>query len=85
MVRENSVFDLPLLDYFQFGNEFTGSWQGFQYKIVPEEGLLKAAVWEGPWCSEKSRMTAEEGFPLTGEGLEDMIAWLEQQRRAIQG
>lgn len=84
MVRDNSPFDIPLFDYFQFGNRFTGSWQGFQYKIVPEQGeesALKAAVWTGPWCSEKSEMAASQSFPFTEEGLEELILWLERQRR----
>ncbi|MDD2956211.1 MAG: hypothetical protein PHD67_07840 [Oscillospiraceae bacterium] len=87
MIRENSLFDIPRLDYFQFWNEFTGSWQGFNYRLMPEKGeepCLKASVWQGLWCSSKSEMAAEQAFPLTEEGLEQMIAWLEEQRKKME-
>ena len=73
-------FDMPNLDYFQFKNIYSGSiHQEFQYKIFPMENTLKAAVWIGPFCYEKSELLAEQEFPLDQYGFVACLDWIDQQ------
>ena len=82
--------DILSLNFYNYGNPFTGSCRGMRYRIIKqkeakdeegnilkEEGLL-AAIWPEPFAYEK---TAEELkttklFPLTEEGKEQVVEWL---------
>lgn len=75
---------IPLLLYFQNGNEYTGSSSAksgneLRFKLKPEEDKLVAEVWPGPFCYEKSEITGRAEFPLTEEGRAQALEWLNRQ------
>lgn len=87
MLRDSESFYLPNLYTFQNGNAFTGSFRGLRFQVRPEtagEGeeerpILSALVWYGEFCLEQSEIQAQAGFPLTEEGREALLDWLEQE------
>lgn len=85
MLRDSEYFYLPNLYTFQNGNAFIGSFQGLRFQIKPgktgeddkAQPLLSALVWYGEYCLELSEVQAEAAFPLTEEGREALLDWLE--------
>lgn len=84
-----SMIYLPTLHTFAMKNTFTGSCGLFRFKVVPsvtmngkevdfENCSVKAEYWHGQFCYEKSEMEGEKTFPLSPEGREDLISWLEE-------
>ena len=79
---------LPTLHTFENDNVFTGSWGALRFKITPtivkktpkegdmEASSMKAEVWHGIYCYEKSEIEAEETFPLSAAGREKMHRWI---------
>ena len=80
---------IPTLHTFENANVFTGSYGALRFKITPsvdqpkgakelirENSFIKAEVWHGPLCYEKSEMEQEKEFPMTEEGRQDLITWL---------
>lgn len=82
---------LPTLHTFAMDNIFTGSMGLFRFRIAPqivkvnqkevnlEESSMLAEFWHGPFCYEKSRMEGAKTFPMSQEGREQMLQWLQQQ------
>lgn len=82
---------LPTLHTFENNNIFTGSLGLLRFKITPaitmktpkevdlEASSMKAEFWHGPFCYEKSEIEGEQVFPMSEEGRENMIAWLNEQ------
>lgn len=80
---------LPTLHSFAMKNTFTGSCGAFRFRAKPEvvmatakevdfqQSTIVAEFWHGPFCYEKSEMEGKEIFPLTEEGRESMMLWLE--------
>ena len=80
---------IPTLHSFAMNNVFTGSCGEFRFRIVPnvvkktqkevdmEASSITAQYWHGPFCYEKSEMEATETFPMSQEGRESLLAWLE--------
>ncbi len=96
MLRESPSFYLPNLYTFENNNAFLGSFQGLRFyakPILPEKGseekaTLTGCVWYGEKCRELSEMQGEITLPLTAEGREAYIDWLEQEYQrylAVQG
>lgn len=75
MAKPNA-FDIPNLYYFQSKNMFTGSRKAFNFKIVPD-GELKVCTWHGFINSELAEIEHEADFPMTAEGFEEMLRWLD--------
>ena len=81
---------IPTLHTFAMNNIFTGSWKEFRFRAAPnvvmatakevdfQNSSIRAEFWHGPYCYEKSTMEGERTFPLSSQGREDMIAWLEE-------
>lgn len=81
---------MPTLHTFENNNVFTGSWGLLRFKITPsitmktpkevdmEASSMKAELWHGLYCYEKSEIEEEKVFPLSVQGREDMIAWLKE-------
>ena len=80
---------LPTLHTFAMGNTFTGSAGDFRFKIVPkvqkngkevdfENSSIFAQYWRGPFCYEKSTVEGEKTFPLSSQGREDLLKWLQE-------
>lgn len=78
-----SEFGIPDIPYFRAKNIFSGSLQGFNYKIWPKDEGLKAAVWVGPYCYEKSEEAASGVFPMDPSGRAELLRWLSEQRTAL--
>ncbi len=82
---------IPTLHTFAMDNVFTGSCGMFRFRAEPKvvmatakevdfgESSIHVEYWHGLFCYEKSQMEGEETFPMTEEGRENMIAWLESK------
>ena len=81
---------IPTLHTFAMKNLFTGSYGQLRFRIKPDvvmatpkevdftQSTIFVEYWHGLFCYEKSQMEGENTFPMTAEGREDMIAWLEE-------
>lgn len=67
---------LPVLSHFQNGNLWTGSSGRMRYRIAPEGEALCVEAWEGPWSYALSRIEQVQTFPMDGEGLHALAAWI---------
>ncbi len=80
---------LPVLSHFQNGNPWTASAGRLRCRVLPSVGtepdqsLLTAEVWEGPWAYEFSTVEETRTFPLSQEGLSDLAAWLAQWQQTV--
>ncbi|MDY3919655.1 MAG: GNAT family acetyltransferase [Candidatus Limivivens sp.] len=77
MIEIKAIMSLPFLKK----ERFTGSYHGMQYRLEKTGDELKATVFPGPCCFDK---TSEEKktsalFPFDGDGLDQAIAWLNQK------
>lgn len=82
---------LPTLHTFAMNNAFTGSCGLFRFRAVPrvvmatpkevdfEQSSIHAEYWHGLYCYEKSQMEGEETFPMSEEGREQLLAWLQSK------
>lgn len=84
MAEKNEMFNIPRLAYFQYGNIFSGSWKGFDYKIIPvADGQLEVKTWTGPFCDQKSEIQLVQQFPASEEGLVALVEHLYTQYQAF--
>ena len=79
---------LPTLHTFAMKNLFTGSYGMLRFRIQPDivmatpkevdfdQSSITVEYWHGLYCYEKSEMEGSETFPMTEEGRQDMILWL---------
>ena len=82
---------IPTLHTFAMKNTFTGSCGLFRFRAEPnvimatpkevdfQQSTINVKYWHGLYCYEKSEMEGEHTFPLTDEGREEMIRWLEER------
>ena len=82
---------LPTLHTFAMNNAFTGSCGLFRFRAVPNvvmatpkevdfgQSSIRAEYWHGLYCYEKSQMEGEETFPMSEEGRQQMLTWLESK------
>ncbi len=80
---------LPTLHSFAMNNIFTGSKGTLRFRAVPKvvmltpkevnfpESSIFVEYWYGPYCYEKSGMDGERTFPMSDEGRQELIDWLE--------
>lgn len=80
---------IPTLHTFAMNNIFTGSCGMFRFRAKPnvvmatakevdfEQSSIHCEYWHGLFCYEKSKMEAQQDFPMTEEGRLAMKAWLE--------
>ena len=82
---------LPTLHTFAMNNVFTGSCGMLRFKLTPQvvmapggkevnmaESAIHGELWHGLLCYEKSEIEAEHTFPMSEEGRNEMLAWLEE-------
>ena len=79
---------IPTLHTFAMNNIFTGSMGAFRFRAKPnvimatakevdfEQSTIFVEYWHGPFCYEKSEMEGSESFPMSQEGRQAMIDWL---------
>ena len=82
---------IPTLHTFAMKNLFTGSYGMLRFRIKPEvvmatpkevdfeQSTMFVEYWHGLYCYEKSEMEGSETFPLTEEGRQAMLQWLESK------
>lgn len=82
---------IPTLHTFAMNNIFTGSLGLFRFRAAPdivmatpkevdyEKSSIRVEYWHGLYCYEKSTMEGERVFPLSTQGREEIIAWLEEK------
>lgn len=75
---------IPVQKAFENGNSFTGSAGQLRFLLEPqkEEKLIRARIWYGEYCFEKSEVAGEQSFPLSDEGRMQLRDWLESLRDA---
>lgn len=83
---------IPTLHSFAMKNSFTGSYGSLRFKITPDIAMstpkevdfahssIKAELWHGQYCYEKSNIELEKIFPLSEDGRNEMHAWLWENR-----
>ena len=57
---------IPVLHSFENNNVFSGSCG------------IKGQLWHGPYCLEKSEVEKERVFPMSEQGRENILEWLEE-------
>ena len=82
---------IPTLHTFAMKNLFTGSYGQLRFRIKPDvvmatpkevdfdQSSMFVEYWHGLYCYEKSEMEGSETFPMSEEGREEMIRWLESK------
>lgn len=82
---------IPTLHTFAMNNIFTGSLGLFRFRAAPdivmatpkevdyEKSSIRVEYWHGLYCYEKSTMEGERVFPMSTQGREEIIAWLEER------
>ena len=82
---------IPTLHTFAMKNLFTGSYGMLRFRIKPDvvmatpkevdfdQSSMFVEYWHGLYCYEKSEMEGSETFPMSEEGREEMIRWLESK------
>ena len=69
----------------------TGSFRGMRYQLQRKkeerEDCLETILWPEPFCFAKTPESEKQRqcFPLTAEGLEEAVAWLNRQYEAQEG
>ncbi len=71
------IIVLPGYEYFEARNIYSGSKGVFNFKIVPDGDTMRATIWYGPLCLEKSEAMQEQDFPIDKDGFEAMGRWLD--------
>ena len=82
---------IPTLHTFAMKNTFSGSYGMLRFRVQPnvvmatpkevdfEQSSMFVEYWHGLYCYEKSEMEGSETFPMSDEGRENMIRWLESK------
>lgn len=82
---------IPTLHTFAMKNTFTGSLGMLRFRVEPkvvmrtpkevdfEASSIFVQYWHGLYCYEKSEMEGEATFPMSQEGRESLIQWLESK------
>ena len=82
---------IPTLHTFAMKNLFTGSYGMLRFRIKPDivmatpkevdfdQSSMFVEYWHGLYCYEKSEMEGSETFPLTEEGRQAMLQWLQSK------
>ena len=82
---------IPTLHTFAMKNLFTGSYGSLRFRIRPDvvmatpkevdfaQSTMFVEYWHGLYCYEKSEMEGSATFPLTEEGREEMLRFLESK------
>lgn len=82
---------LPTLHTFAMNNILTGSYGLLRFRAVPnvimrtpkevdmEQSSIHVEYWHGLYCYEKSQMEGEATFPMSEEGREAMLSWLQEK------
>lgn len=83
MIKESGI-EIPELEYLYnngyFINIYTGSKNGFNYKIIPDrEKDITVLIWEGIYSCDNSDIKKEEHFELNEDGHKKMVDFILNQ------
>lgn len=62
-------------------DDFTGSFKGMRYRLAKSGDGMEVVIWPGPYNFIKTpeQKKQRKSFPLTIEGKEDAVKWLNEQ------
>ena len=62
-------------------DDFTGSYNGMRYRLSKKGDGMEVIIWPGPYNFIKTpeQKKQKNDFPLTIEGKEDAVKWLNEQ------
>lgn len=74
-------FYIPTVTYFTSGNFLTGSRNGMNYKMLPqqEENSIQVKIWYGEKNLDHSELIAEKTFEMAQESMKQIENWLYEQ------
>lgn len=82
----SKLFEIPKFFLFGEGGIFSGCLDSrdFNFKVIPHrpkegEKELEAVVWSGRNCIDKTENKETKRFPLSQEGYDEMLRWLEEK------
>ena len=84
---------IPTMLFWENGNSWYGSKGNARFFIktqkheeegdVPAHTTLEAEVWRGPLTKALSEILSTASFPLSEEGLSQLVDWLEGQAASL--
>lgn len=88
MIKIDGI-EIPPLEYLfnnsYFINIYTGSKNGFNYKIIPNKDKeITVLIWEGIYCCENSQIKKRETFNLDEQGHKQMIDFIIKELKEYQ-
>ena len=90
----NEIF-IPTMLFWENGNTWYGSKGEARFYIspvtietegdAPDEKRLQIELWRGPLTKELSEILETTSFPMTEEGLTQVVDWLEGKAAEMNG
>ena len=74
---------IPLYEYFENRNTFTGSYKSFNVKLVAGKENIKVYTWAGKFCLDKTSDFSENEFEQSEEGYNAALAWISEREDEI--
>ena len=85
--KPRNAFDIPVVFYFEAGNTHTGCRGALRYRVQPKDGRLWTEAWGEHICYELAKergiITGAADFPISAEGFQEMLAFLQTQYDAL--
>ncbi|MBQ4486452.1 MAG: hypothetical protein II936_05555 [Oscillospiraceae bacterium] len=84
----SEFIEIPKFFTFSVFGKFSGSAseKDMNYKVVPEKredgNVLNCYVWSGRNCIDKSENVQHTEYPLTQEGFDEMLAFLDNEYKS---
>ena len=84
--------EIQKFHYFEEGNFYAGqktkdpeTGRMLRYRVEPflKETLLRAYAWTEDLCFERAKNVEQREYPLTEEGLEQAVEWLESRYQEL--
>jgi len=62
---------------------FTGGFRGMRFRLAKVGDEIEVAIWPEPYSYMKTReeMIQRKNFPLTQEGKDDAVTWMNEQHK----
>ena len=84
----SEFIEIPKFFTFSVFGKFSGraSEKDMNYKVVPEKredgNVLNCYVWSGRMCLDKSENVQHTEYPLTQEGFDEMLTYLDNEYKS---
>lgn len=73
---------IPLYEYFENRNIFTGSTGRFNVKLAAGKESIKVYTWVGKFCLDKTPEFNENEFEQSEDGYNAALEWISAQENA---